>query len=101
VAQLWKVVTVDGVEQSRELFNKSSYKATPKIIQVGVNSEDANASAAVSAAIATGDEATVYAAVAPYSASAAAILSAQAAAATTESAEEQAIVADDVQTGNQ
>ena len=34
VAQLWKVVTVDGVEESREVFNKSTYKASPKIVNV-------------------------------------------------------------------
>jgi vancomycin resistance protein YoaR len=101
VAQLWKVVTVDGVEQSREVVNKSTYKASPKIINVGTASEDANVSAAIGAAIATGDEATVYAAVSPYAANAAAILNSTPA--VTESAEEQAILAspDSVQTGGQ
>ena len=33
VAKLWKVVTVDGVEESREEFNKSTYKASPKIVK--------------------------------------------------------------------
>lgn len=74
VAQLWKVVTVDGVEESREIFNKSTYKASPKIVNVGTASADPNVSAAIGAALATGDEATIYAAVAPYSASAAAIV---------------------------
>lgn len=74
VAQLWKVVTVDGVEESREIFNKSTYRASPKIVNVGTASEDPNVSAIIGAAIATGDEATIYAAVAPYSASASAIL---------------------------
>jgi vancomycin resistance protein YoaR len=104
VAQLWKVVTVDGVEQSREQVNKSTYKASPRIIQVGTASADANVTAAVNAAIATGDEATVRATVAPYAESAAAaIAAAQAAqaAAVTETAEEQAIVAENVQTGQQ
>lgn len=74
VAQLWKVVTVDGVEESREIFNKSTYRASPKIVNVGTASEDPNVSAIIGAAIATGDEATIYAAIAPYSASASAIL---------------------------
>lgn len=73
-ARLWKVVTVDGVEQSREIFNKSTYKSTPKIVNVGTATGDANVAAAIGAAIATGDEATVYAAVAPYTANASAIL---------------------------
>lgn len=34
-AQLWKVVTVDGAEQSREVFNKSTYNMTPEIVTVG------------------------------------------------------------------
>lgn len=75
VARLWKVVTVDGVEESREIVNKSTYKSSPKIVNVGTATEDANVAAAIGAAIATGDEATVYAAVAPYAANASAILS--------------------------
>lgn len=74
VAQLWKVVTVDGAVESREIFNKSSYKASPKIVKVGTASEDPNISAIVGAAIASGDEGTVYAAVSPYAANASAIM---------------------------
>lgn len=74
VARLWKVVTVDGVEESREIVNKSTYRATPKVVHVGTATPDANVAAIIGAAIATGDEATVYAAVAPYAANAAAIL---------------------------
>ncbi len=70
-AKLWKIVTVDGVEQSRDAVNKSTYKASPKIVNVGIASADPNASAAVNAAIATGDEATIYAAVAQYAGTAA------------------------------
>lgn len=74
VARLWKVVTVDGVEESREIVNKSTYKSSPKIVNVGTATEDANVAAIIGAAIATGDEATVYSAVAPYAANASAIL---------------------------
>lgn len=74
VARLWKVVTVNGVEESREIVNKSTYNASPKIVHVGTASADPNVSAAIGAAIATGDEATVYAAVAPYAANASAVL---------------------------
>lgn len=73
-ARLWKVVTVDGVEESREIYNKSTYKASPKIVNVGTASADPNVSAVIGAALATGDEATIYAAVAPYTASAAAVV---------------------------
>ena len=34
-AQLWKVVSQDGQEVSREVFNKSTYNMTPMIITVG------------------------------------------------------------------
>lgn len=74
VARLWKVVTVDGVEESREIYNKSTYRASPKVVNVGTASADPNVSAIIGAAIAIGDEATVYGAVAPYAANAAAIL---------------------------
>ena len=74
VARLWKVVTVDGVEESREVFNKSTYRSSPKIVNVGTATPDANVAATIGAAIATGDEATIYAAVSPYTASANAIL---------------------------
>lgn len=74
VARLWKVVTVDGVEESREVFNKSTYNASPKIVNVGTASADPNASAAIGAALATGDEATIYAAVGAYAANASAVV---------------------------
>ncbi len=34
-ARLWKVVTVDGVEQSRDVFNNSTYNMTPTYVKVG------------------------------------------------------------------
>lgn len=74
VARLWKVVTVDGVEESREIVNKSTYKSSPRIVHVGTATEDPNIAAAIGAAIATGDEAAIHAAVAPYAANASAIL---------------------------
>lgn len=77
VAQLWKIVTVDGVEQSREVFNKSTYKASPKIVGVGTASDDPNISAILGAAIASGDEAAINEAVANAAAAAAAAAAAQ------------------------
>lgn len=88
VARLWKVVTVDGVEQSREKFNSSTYRSSPKIVHIGTASADPNATAAVNAAIATGDEATVYATVGQYT------VNVSAPADPGVSSEEQAIVGD-------
>lgn len=34
-ARLWKVVTVDGVQQSRDVFNNSTYLMTPTYVTVG------------------------------------------------------------------
>ncbi|SDB31089.1 VanW family protein [Eubacterium oxidoreducens] len=63
-AILWKVVTVDGVEQSREQFNSSTYKASPTIIEVGTASSSSEATAAVKKAIATQDASKIKAAIA-------------------------------------
>jgi vancomycin resistance protein YoaR len=52
-AQLWKVVTVDGVEESREVINNSTYKAVPRTAAVGTATSDPNVSSAIQAAIAT------------------------------------------------
>ncbi len=61
-ARLWKIVTVDGVEESRDIFNKSTYNPSPAIYEVGVVSANAEAVANINAAIATQDEATIRAA---------------------------------------
>ncbi len=58
-ARLWKVVTVDGVEESRTEFNSSRYNPSNKILAVGVGTDNPEAAAQMAAAIATGDEATV------------------------------------------
>ena len=59
-------MTVDGVEQSRDIFNKTTYKASPAIYSVGVSSANAEATAAMKAAIATQDEGTIRAAAAQW-----------------------------------
>lgn len=64
VAQLWKVVKVDGVEQSREIFNKSRYQASPRVVIVGTKGATAESLAELKKAIATGDEAKVRSAAA-------------------------------------
>lgn len=65
-SKLWKVVKVDGVEQSREVFNTSNYMASPAIYEVGTASAVPEATAAVKAAIASNDLATVKAAAAQW-----------------------------------
>lgn len=65
-AQLWKIVKVNGVEQSREVFNKSTYKASPTIYEVGTSSENPEATAAMKAAIASNDLGTVQSAAAQW-----------------------------------
>lgn len=54
VAELWKVVTVDGVEESRTQVNKSTYAAAPRTAAVGTATANPAAAAAINAAIATG-----------------------------------------------
>lgn len=63
-AQLWKIVTVDGVEESRELFNRSTYQASPKIITVGTKGVTKEQLAAIEAAAKSKDESAVRSAVA-------------------------------------
>ena len=53
-ARLWKVVTVDGEEVSREQINSSSYQMTPRTATVGTATDDPNAYNELQAAIATG-----------------------------------------------
>ncbi len=65
-AQLWKVVTVDGVEESREVFNKSSYNASPTIIQVGTASGNPSAVGAMNAAIGSQSRGAIDAAIAQW-----------------------------------
>lgn len=60
-AKLWKVVTVDGKEESRTEFNSSRYNASNKIIAVGVATDNPEAAAQMSAAIASGNEGTARA----------------------------------------
>lgn len=66
-AQLWKIVTLNGVEQSREVFNSSTYKASPRIVQIGTASASPEAVAAINAAIGSQDEGTINSAAAQWS----------------------------------
>lgn len=61
-ARLWKIVTVDGQEESREVFNTSKYNASPDIYSVGTATSNPDAAYAITTAIETQDEATIRAA---------------------------------------
>ena len=54
-AKLWKVVRVNGVEQSRELVNTSNYRAVARMATVGMYTTDAAVLEQMNAAVATGN----------------------------------------------
>ncbi len=62
VARLWKIVKEGGEEKSREEFNNSNYRASPKIITVGTSTSSDEARAYIQNAIASQNESTIYAA---------------------------------------
>lgn len=64
VAELYKVVKVDGVQQERTKVNKSTYQASCRKVTIGIAGATPEQIAAINAAIATGDDATVQATVA-------------------------------------
>ena len=63
-ARLWKIVKVGGVEQSRNVFNNSTYKASNAIYVIGSQGLSAAAKSAIDSAIASNDDAAVRSAVA-------------------------------------
>lgn len=88
-AQLWKIVKVGGVEESREVFNKSTYKASPRIVIVGTGSANPEASAAMNAAVGSQDQGTIEAAAAQWNDAALAAQQAAQQAAEQQAAEQQ------------
>lgn len=54
VAQLWKIVTENGTEVSREVINESTYNVSPRTATVGVNTDNASYAARIQEAIASG-----------------------------------------------
>ena len=58
--QLWKIVKEDGVEVSRELFNKSNYKSSPRKLAVGIATDNESLRWAVYNAIGSGDVTAIY-----------------------------------------
>ncbi len=71
-AQLWKVVTENGVEKSRDVINSSNYQMVPRIITIGTASSNPVLSQMMNAAIATQDTETAKAQAAAIAAQAAA-----------------------------
>ena len=65
-ARLWKIVTVNGQEVSRDVFNTSSYRATNNIYAVGTGSDNPDVTNALNAAVATQNGAEIANAVSPY-----------------------------------
>ena len=63
-AQTWKIVYENGKEVSREVFNTSNYITAPAEYTVGTATDNAEAKALVTAAIASNDKATIDAAIA-------------------------------------
>lgn len=58
-AKLWKIVTQDGVEIERRVYNNSKYTPSNEVVSVGTMSGNPEAVAAMNAAIATQDDATI------------------------------------------
>ncbi len=66
VAQLWKVVYKNGVEESREVINHSNYSMSPRIVSVGTANASPEALNELNAAIAANDEGAAKAVIAKY-----------------------------------
>lgn len=62
-AKLWKVVTVNGSEVSREAVNSSNYATSAATYKVGTATDNAEAKKVLTDAIATQDEAKIKAAI--------------------------------------
>ena len=62
-ATLWKVVTVNGSEVSREAVNSSNYQSSKATWTVGVGTDNAHAKKILTDAIATQDEGQIKAAI--------------------------------------
>ena len=70
-ARLLKVVYLDGVEQSRDVVNYSSYLETKEVVRVGITSDDSEATEALKKAIATQNEDEIKKVIDKYTAKAA------------------------------
>ncbi len=66
VACLWKIVTVDGEEESREVFNNTTYQMTPAVYEIGVSTSNAAAQSAIYSAIASQSLDQIYSVIGSY-----------------------------------
>lgn len=66
-ACLWKTVTVDGVQESRDQVNSSTYNMSPTRYTVGVSTSDGTAAAEIQAAVDSNDLDKVHAVINKYS----------------------------------
>lgn len=62
-AKLWKVVTLNGSEVSREVINSSNYQSSTATWKVGTGTDNAEAKKVITDAIKTQDEAKIKAAI--------------------------------------
>lgn len=62
-AQLWKIVTVDGKQESREEVNTSNYAVHNRTVTVGTKTDSAAAASIIRDAVATQNQATINAAI--------------------------------------
>ena len=60
-ARLWKIVEENGVEVSRDVINRSTYKVSPRSAVVGTASSNPNHTSRIQTAIASGKIDTVRA----------------------------------------
>lgn len=77
-ARLWKVVTENGVEVSRDVINNSSYAVSPRTATVGTSTENPEYAALMAQAIATANIDEVKTAIATIQAADAALAAQQA-----------------------
>lgn len=72
--QLWKIVKEDGVVVSKEKFNTSNYRSSPKILAIGIATNNEALRMNIYNAIASGDAAAISSALYPASPEAAAVV---------------------------
>ncbi len=62
-SKLWKIVTENGVQVSKDVINSDYYRPSKAVYQVGIGTDNAEAKAIVQGAIASQNEATIRAAI--------------------------------------
>ena len=65
-ARLWKIIVQDGVEESRKVYNNSTYNASARVVHVGTACDDSSVAAAMTSAVNSQDANTIRDAIATY-----------------------------------